>query len=241
MRGLADIRKVALLACITSLVSLIAPLRSLIARLSQLSSEIWRTAPLTLLVFLNTALLPFFYFALYRDKGHFQVSARLRLLARTAAFILGILLAFELAGYIQSQAHPLASLLGELPTIATILLLVALSRNSGHQSEEAPPVSALLYMVTKLTVWTWGGWAVFNLLRVLLLPYVYSQTRDYLLSIGRDRLILADMTKEVVSAFLSQACLWIAPYIVYRSRVRRPVTPPDTSPAFPDLQNPPPS
>ena len=81
----------------------------------------------------------------------------------------------------------------------------------------------------------------FNLLRVLALPYVYSQTRDYLISIGRDRPIFADMAKEIVPAFLSQACLWAAPYVVYRSRVRHAAAPPGIAAASPDPQNPPPS
>jgi hypothetical protein len=83
-------------------------------------------------------------------------------------------------------------------------------------------------------VLTWGVWVAFNLLRVLALPYVYSQTRHYLISIGHDRPIFADMAKEVVPAFLSQACLWVAPYIVYRSN-RAPTAsaytdPSDTAP-----------
>ncbi len=116
----------------------------------------------------------------------------------------------------------------------------SLSRNPGEQSDEDAIVSTLLYVVTKVTVFAWGGWVAFNLLRVVALPYVYSQTRHYLISIGRDRPILADMAKEVVPAFLSQACLLAAPYIVYRSN-RAPTAsagtdPSDTAP--PDERSP---
>jgi hypothetical protein len=221
MAWLTDIRKVALLACITSAVDLIGYLwraaPNVIAIASQVSSESWRAVPLALLTFIVTALLLVFYFALYRDEGSVQVSERLRLPARTAAFILGILLALQLAEWIKSPERPVPALLGALETIAYILLLAALSRDSGDEPEEVRPVGSLLYVVTKVTVITWGVWVAFNLLRVLALPYVYSQTRDYLISIGRDRPIFADMAKEIVPAFLTAACLFTAPYIVYRS------------------------
>jgi hypothetical protein len=87
---------------------------------------------------------PIFYFALYRDEGSLQVSERLRLLARTAAFILGILLAFQFAPWIKSPTQPVPTLLGALATIANILLLAALSRDAGDEPEEARPVGTLL-------------------------------------------------------------------------------------------------
>ena len=220
MSWLTDIRKVALLACVTFVASLIMPLWNS----TQSASPLW------VLMFLLTALPPTFYFALYRDQGSLRVSQRLRLMARTAAFIQGVLLAFQLEEWIKSLASPVPTLLGTLATIATILLLVALSRNPGEQSDEDAIVSTLLYVVTKVTVFAWGGWVAFNLLRVVALPYVYSQTRHYLISIGRDRPILADMAKEVVPAFLSQACLLAAPYIVYRSN-RAPTASAGTDPS----------
>jgi hypothetical protein len=178
---------------------------------------------------------------LYRDEGSSQVSERLRLLARTAAFILGVLLAFQLAPWIKSPARPVPTLLGALATIGNILLLAALSREPGDQAEENPPVSKLLYVVSKVTVITWGVWVAFHLLRVVLLPYTYSQLRNYALSVGREGPSSADMIKEAVQMFLSQACLLAAPYIVYRTRVKLRSTPLDTGVASPDPQNPPPS
>jgi hypothetical protein len=249
MRWLTDIRKVALLACITSVAGLLTSLwysaQSFIATASQVPLGILIAAPLGVLAFLLTALLPIFYFALYRDERPVQVSGRLRLLARTAAFILGILLAFQLAEWIKSPVSPIPTSLNALATIGNILLLNALSRDAGDQSEDDPSVSALLYVVTKVTVITWGVCVAFNVLRVLLLPYTYSQLRDYALSIGRHGPALADMIKEAVQTFLSQACLLAAPYVVYQSRVKRRIkhrsAQTDTAPASPDPQNPPPS
>ena len=207
MSWLTDIRKVALLACVTSVASLIMPLWN---------STQW-AAPLSVLVSLMTALPPTFYFALYRDHGSLRISERLRLLARAAAFSNGTLLAFGLAAWIKSPMGPVPTLLGALATVANILLLAALSRDPGEQPEEARPVSTLLYVVTKVTVIAWGVWVAFNLLRLVLVPYSYSQLQNYAFSVGRDGPPLAGMIKEAIQTFLRQACLFIAPYIVYKS------------------------
>jgi hypothetical protein len=223
MAWLTDVRKVALLACVTSVASMIPPLwntaQSMIATASQAPQQSWRMMPLALATFLASALLPVFYFALFSDEGSVQVSERLRLLARAAAFTLGILLVFKLAPWIKSPTQPVPTWLGALATIANILLLAALSHSPGDESEEPHPTTARLYVATKVTVITWGVWVAFSLLRVLLLPYTYSQTRGYLLSIGREGPVLADMANEAVQTFVSSACLWAAPYIIYRSRL----------------------
>lgn len=219
MAWFTDLRKIALLACVTYVVSLIAPLwnstRSIIASTSPLSG--WRVVPLALSVSLITALLPIFYFALYRDEGSLHISAPLRLLARAAAFVIGILLAFQLVEWIKSPGAFLARSLVALATIANILLLAALFRHPGDASEEARPISTLLYVVTKVTVIVWSAWVAFHLLRVLLLPYTYSQLRDYALSIGREGPPLTGMIEEAVQAFLGQASLLTAPYVIYKS------------------------
>jgi hypothetical protein len=129
MAWLTDIRKVALLACVTSVLSLV------------MAEWIGRpAAPLPLLTLLLTALLPIFYLALYRDKRSFWISERLRLLARTAAFILGVLLALQLAERIKSPPISIPTLLDALDVIANILLLAAISRDVGER-----PKRTLLY------------------------------------------------------------------------------------------------
>jgi hypothetical protein len=206
MAWLTDIRKVALLACVTSVLSLV------------MAEWIGRpAAPLPLLTLLLTALLPIFYLALYRDKRSFWISERLRLLARTAAFILGVLLALQLAERIKSPPISIPTLLDALDVIANILLLAAISRDVGERPQENTPVSTLLYVATKVTVIAWGVWVAFTFLRLLLVPYTYSQLRDYALQMGRPGPPLLGMVKLATKTLLLEACTLAAPYIIYRS------------------------
>jgi hypothetical protein len=121
------------LACITSVVGLIAPswdaTQQMIATASQLPLGRWLLAPVLLAAYIFTALPPVFYFALYRDEGSSHVPERLRLLARMAAFISGILLVFQLEPWIKSPSGSVPTLLGVLAIIGNVLLLAALARD----------------------------------------------------------------------------------------------------------------
>jgi hypothetical protein len=73
------------------------------------------------------------------------------------------------------------------------------------------PVSRLLRFVTKAAVIFYGIWIAFNLVRVVVTPYSYSQLRIVALETGQRRPQLSRMMLEVIQTLLTQACLFIAP------------------------------
>ena len=193
-----------------------------------------------------TAIMPVFYFALYRNEGPLGFPKQLRLLSLAAALTLSVIVAAELPAWIGSLGpywtamraldwtrgaisivaaaqHPwtishVSTLLGEFSNLACILLLIAFSRQITDESLPEIPVSRLLGLVAKVTVIAWGLWLAFNLIRVVLTPYTYVQAWNYALQIGRTPPQLADLMAEPIRMLLQQACLFTAPYVVYKSR-----------------------
>ncbi len=113
--------------------------------------------------------------------------------------------------------------LGELSSLAYILLLLAFfHRANSHRSTEADvPVSGLLRFVTKLALVAWGLWVAFNLVRLCLTPYAYLQLRSAALQIGRRPPQLGSLMADAIRTLLDQACLFMAPYIVYNGWLRQ--------------------
>jgi hypothetical protein len=93
-------RKLALFTCIASALSLIRPLAKLLSTVRQLPPRgIWADISIvstTAFALLVAGVVLLFYFALYRDRGTLHASARLRMLCRAAAFLLGIMAAVDL-------------------------------------------------------------------------------------------------------------------------------------------------
>lgn len=222
MAWFTDIRKIAFLACITVAASLIMRLwndaPSILATASQ--PDGWRVVPMGLLPLLPPVLLIAFYFALYRDEGTGRVSDRLRFVARTSAFITGMLLAWQSVEWIKSPATPVSDLLNALASIANILLLAALSRDYGDELEDIRPVSVLLYVATKVTGIVCGIWLALYFLRLLITPYFYYVTRNYVQQFGQTPPPLQGMMVDSILALVFAASLFVAPFIVYKSRVR---------------------
>lgn len=226
MLWLTDIRKVALLACVTSVASLITPgwnaTRSMITTLAPLP---WLLLPVLLALWAITALPPSLLLRVISDPGTIHVSTRLRLLARTAAFLSGIFLACQLAVWIKAPSIPISTLLGALATVANSLPLAAFARDPGDESskeplDETPTVSTLLYVVTKVTVIVWGVVMAVAFLGLILAPLIHAQIQHTAFAAGMEAPPLAALVNDAAQAFLSQACLWVPPFIVYRSRVR---------------------
>ena len=111
-----------------------------------------------------------------------------------------------MAPWIKSPVWSMSTFLNALATIANILLLNALCRDPRHSSEEARPVSPLLYVVTKVTVIVWGVWVAFTLMRLVLTPFSHWLIRNQASRLGREGPALADMATEAALTFLSQAC-----------------------------------
>jgi len=198
-------------------------------------------------MYLFNAIMPVFYFALYRDTGTLRFSKNLRLLSLVAAIAFGMM---ATAGLIQMLAprlgpisvlyterapwtiNDVSSLLAEFSNLAFILLLVALSRPATDESPADVPASRLLSSVTKLAVISWGFWVAFNLVRVALAPYSYFQLRTYALQLRVTPPQLADIIADAIRTLLSQACLFIPPYVVYKGRLRRKEEPARRSSRF---------
>jgi hypothetical protein len=79
------------------------------------------------------------------------------------------------------------------------------------------PASGFLRRVTKVALVLYGIWVAFNLVRVVVTPFNYSHLRIVALQTGRRPPQLGHMMLEVIQMLLSQACLFIAPYVVYNS------------------------
>jgi hypothetical protein len=205
----------------------------------------WGIVPAGALMLLFTAIMPVFCFALYRDEGSLRIPKRLRLLALAAALTFSVIILTALPGLVRSLAGYLAVLaafnwrlgansvliilrdpraigqistvLGEISAIAFILLLVAIFQQPSDGFETDVPVSRLLNRVTKAAVISWGLWVAFLAVRVIAMPFVFLQLRTYALQVGRTPPQLKDMMAEATYTLLVQACLFAAPYIVYRS------------------------
>src|SRR5437016_4405593 len=93
-------RKIAMFTCIASAWSLVTPMSRLVAVIRHLPPVgIWADilfVSTTSVVSLMSGVVLLFYFALYRDRGTLHASAKLRLVCRAAAFLLGIISAADL-------------------------------------------------------------------------------------------------------------------------------------------------
>jgi hypothetical protein len=260
-----DVRKSALIAGVTGSLSVLIPswtaTRSIVAIESRTPVFGRWFIPAMLMLYLFTAILPVFCFALYRDEGTLRVTKRLRRLGLMAALILGILLATALPEWTRSigpffaaikmidwsigatsilvamrdptTTNQVSTMLSALSDLGMIALLVAFFRQSHDDSLPNVAFSRLLSVVTKVAVIVWGLWVAFQVVRFALTPYLYVQLRDYALKIGRRPPQLSALMAETTRSLLSQACLFVGPYIVFesRSRVEGPqAVPPESGP-----------
>jgi hypothetical protein len=211
--------------------------------------------PLLVLACLVTAIMPVFYFALYRNEGSLRFPKNLRQASLVTALVSGLIVgsglwhwfgslgsywrAMEALDWKSGATSVIAAArdprtigqvstgLGVLSSLAYILLLLAffLQANSELPTDADVPVSALLRRVTKLALVAWGLWVAFNLFRVCVTPYYYFQLRSVALQAGRRPPQLGIFMAKPIRTFLEQACLFMAPYIVYNSW-RRPISDP---------------
>ena len=122
----------------------------------------------------------------------------------------------------------LSFVLQSLSSLAYILLLFAFFRHADDESTPNPniSVSRMLSVVTKLALTAYGLLVAFNLIRLVLTPYSYFHLRDAALQLKGTPPQLTGMIANAIRAFVSQACLFMGPYIAYNSWPR-----PDRNPA----------
>jgi hypothetical protein len=249
--SLSEIRKAALFGFVASLLSLPLPLWNTTRMIAQATptvrSDLWWFAPIGAVALLLPALEPAFFFTLYRNQGPLRMSDRLRWLARTAAFIFGIIVAEGLVEWLKSsgpylqsmemldwtmgaasvraaQQDPrtigqLSNLFGELSNIAVVLLLIALFRHEDDEPDAEVPISRPLLIVTKVAVITGALVLAFCVIRLAYMPILHSQMRDLAPKVFRTPPPLSEMLIDAIRGLLIAACLFTSPYIVYRSRL----------------------
>jgi hypothetical protein len=247
-----DVKRAALTALIVGVAALVVPVwragRQLMTTAPQ-NSPWW--SPLLLVIgLIVSAILPLFYFALYRDPGTLRFPRSLRNLSLGAALVLAAVVAAGLPTWITSirrysaavsaldwsgggtialrvLGDPvtlalLSGLLAQLSNLGYIVLLLAIFRQTSEESflETDRPVSALLRKTTKAALIVWALAALFSLVRLVLTPYNYSQLQHMGFQVAERLPSLAGMMLKAASDLLESACLFIAPYVVYNSWLR---------------------
>jgi hypothetical protein len=186
-----------------------------------------------------TALVPLFYFALYRNEGHPPVSRSTRCILLTTAAVIGILALAAILEWVgslpgNSVLHAgrrpwtigdTSTLLSLIADVAGILLLYALFRLAGNGvSESGVAVSRLLRLSTKIAVITGGIVAIGCLVGLAATPWVYFYIRDRSLEIGSSdaKWTFSRLAMERTRTALTVASVYVAPFVVWqgnRSRV----------------------
>jgi hypothetical protein len=182
---------------------------------------------------LVTGIMPVFLYALYRNEGTLRISKRLGILALAAACVRGLQVAWGLPAVIKyagprrgaSVLDPqqpwtvgqLVPLLGQIGNVAFMLLLISIYRESDRDPAAEVPSSQFLRATTVIASVAWGAWLAFNVFRLAATPFSYSIFRDVALRSGMQPPGLWKLTGGVVNTLLSQACYFVAPFVVYRS------------------------
>src|SRR5713226_10145751 len=110
-----DIRKAALVAFIAAVLSLVIPLWNAMQQMRAITSShpgwtLW-VIPVAVLVTLFSALMPAFYFALYRTESPLRLPRHFRSLSLTAALVFSIFMAVEFYQVARSGAWGRTSVL----------------------------------------------------------------------------------------------------------------------------------
>jgi hypothetical protein len=244
-----DIRKTALITCIAVSLSVPIPLWNAGQKIAAVESTHpqwnWWTIPMIVLGSLFAAIMPVFYFALYRNEGALRFSKRLRVLSLAAALVFGTIVAAGLPEWIGSVGAywrtiqrldwsggatsiltaardsralgQISNLLSEFSNLACMLVLVAFFRKATGESKLDTPISRLLRLVTKVAVIAWGLWLLFNVVRLPIVAFHDFQLLDSRSVLGPRAAPFGRVLEEIRS-LAGQACLFAAPYIVYKSQ-----------------------
>jgi hypothetical protein len=235
--GLADIRKIAFVTFIASTLSLLAPSWNMAQTIVGIESRQhvgwWRPIPMAALALLFSAIMPVFYFALYRNRGTFRIPKLLRQLSLAAAIVLGLFVVaavrvefldpdFAARGggtdpTIRTVSH-IISLLGPISNATLALLLISFFLQPDHESAADDYRSRFLDQATKVAVICYGIVLAFLVIRALLTPYTYSTLKDFALQNGRTPPPFSALLEEAIRTLVIQTCLFMAPYVIFKSQ-----------------------
>lgn len=122
------------------------------------------------------AVMPIFYSALYLSPAPLYVSRQLRRISLAAAFVIGALFILGLIPRrnLYLQADGVGNLLSELSNLATMFLLIALSRQPETLGADVVPLPKLLRRATRVALIVQGiGFVVF----LLGMPFILLQMK----------------------------------------------------------------
>ncbi len=225
MSWFTDIRKVALLACVTGALSLLWSVWSLIQALPQMQPGVAAIALAPVLAAASTLV---FYFALHRNQGTLTFPRGLRRLSLTAAVAFGVIIAVDLPGVLealdsywrtgsQGSEETLAMavrLVGEASNFCYLLLLAAIYRAGQDEGSAGVDASGLLEVVSRVAVMLNGLLVVYSLLAAGAMPYFYWTNRVQIQRSGQDPEVIGNMLAGPLTKVVITACIFAAPYIV---------------------------
>jgi hypothetical protein len=189
-----NIRKAALITFVATVLGLLMPLWNAAQTVVGIAATHplwkWWIIPAMMLVVLFSAIMPAFYFALYRNEEPLRFPKDLRPLSLAAALMLAIVMVVGFPQWVgvfgsgESKSvltdaleawnmSQIATLLSGCSNLAYMLLLVTFFRHSNDASSAVPSKSALLRLTTKVAVIVWGIWLVGNLIHLLILTPLY--------------------------------------------------------------------
>ena len=236
-----NLRKAALITAIMGVLGILIPgwstANSLLAADSSQLSQVRGRIPAIALDYLLGAILPVFYFALYRNKGMLRFSRSSRLAALLGVFGFGLLAAIELwqwiSGFIargtagvlghpdyQWMSDDFSALLGPFGRLVFTIPLIAIFRQEGDESDAQIPISKSLRIISRASVIVWGLPLALQLIALAFSPYIFQQVRQAHYRLGNTPPRLADMYEGATYVLLCQVCNFAVPCIIWRS-IRR--------------------
>jgi hypothetical protein len=231
---LRDVKRAALVACIAT-VGVAIPMWNVTRQTLALESNIGKLGAIAAISvgYVFTAIVPLFYFALYRNEGDLPVSRSVRWIAMAAAAVIGILGVAAFSGWmasfrresvLNSAGRPwtigdTSTVLGRIDDLAGILLLAALFRLAGEGSPEGGvAVSKLLRLLTKIAVIAIHFMAVVCVIGLAATPWVYSYIRARSLQMGyaNATVTFSRLAVDRVRTALEVISVYTAPFVVWR-------------------------
>jgi hypothetical protein len=199
------LRKLAMVTCLAMVMSLPIPMwtatRAMLAIPSAHSPSGWSAL---VVAYLFSAILPLFYFALYRSEGTLRLPKRLRILSLVGVAAGGIVVATGLAQLVGSFGNSLTMtkmLLSDFVSLSCMLLLITFFREAKGTPGIDIPVSRLLAFMSTVAVLAGGLWFAFNLFGLVVALRNRAST---------------DMITGTIRTLLEQVCLFTAPFIVFK-------------------------
>lgn len=243
-----ELRRAAWFAWVATLAGVAIPVWGLVPQMQGLMAQwprFWWAIWLAMVAGLAlSASLPIFLFALHRNEGALCISHGHRHLGRWAGWAGVALLILRLsrwlpalgvyrdgtlrlqraADYVYFNSLGFAEVvLGAISSSTLAMLLLALARYD--RAAEVRPTSSFLVSASRAAAIGWGLVVAGNVVRMAVLPYIYSTVRVQLALLPTP-LTFMQMYGDPALLLCDFAVVFAAPYIVYSSRQAESPAPP---------------